>query len=325
MGLTGIVSALSVEPRSPHSSLRVVTGAMQNAVAVAEQLLPPGDIGSGDSFFASLEIERQLFDGLQPLLAKEGFRLERKNRSHRFTRDYGYTAVCDSEKECAALLQLPSDVLRSESDSVIGQFLMVLKAFRGVPTRFLGESELTFPFREALADEWKSDQDWYFIPRSDVENTIRGKILYRVLNVFKLMSPAARRNDAHLISQADLEPIIKTLAKLATNTPGGAAGYFENLVKNSEWPDDWKSERQGGWSGNANAGASNIVTYALGKTFPAGHLKAGQSVLGWLLFDVVTKTTAGGAEQTQFSRFILENDLLNNEESIKLLREKIVQ
>ncbi len=321
--ITGATAAIDVLTTARPLS-GVVTAGLQNAANVASQLVPRAE--DRRAFFAFLEVERQLLKALNPLFEKEGLRLAGAQRSSRWNENYQYTAVYHDNQIHAALLQLPSDALTSDDESVIGQFLMLLKAFKGVRVRWLAQNEsaLTFAYQEAVREEDKGE-DWQFVVWRDIQNTIGGAQKFGVLKIFQVSAPpASGSGGAKTLTKEQLQPVMDILAKLAPDTPGGPAGFFDGIVKKSRWPEPWK-QQQGGRSSNAIKEASDIVNYAVGQgTFPAGHDKAGQSVLGWLLCDFVNEDTAGGGAQSMLSRFIIDNGLLKDEAVINALRKKIL-
>jgi hypothetical protein len=327
MAIKGLTETPPSEARGPHQQLGVAVAAgIQNAVAVAGQLVPARD--DDESVFAAVEVEASLLRSLRPLFEGAGLRLDAMARKGRFSGEHKCTGVYQETVLCAALLQLSSDALKGERAAIVGQFAILLKAFRGIPARFIakGEAALTFEFVEALEDESDRAQDWRFVSWPDVENTIGGK-RHPVLGVFKLelASFALKRLKNGSLESDDLQRIIGILAKEAQVVPGQVDGFFESLVKGSAWPPAWKLQRQGGWSGDARQNAENLVSYAREKgTFPAGHERAGISVLGWLLLDLVEKGTLGGVEQSTLAHVIIEHRLLEDNAIVEGLRKKLL-
>src|SRR5712692_5877670 len=180
--ITGATAAIDVLTTARPLS-GVVTAGLQNAANVASQLVPRAE--DRRAFFAFLEVERQLLKALNPLFEKEGLRLAGAQRSSRWNENYQYTAVYHDNQIHAALLQLPSDALTSDDESVIGQFLMLLKAFKGVRVRWLAQNEsaLTFAYQEAVREEDKGE-DWQFVVWRDIQNTIGGAQKFGVLKIF---------------------------------------------------------------------------------------------------------------------------------------------
>ena len=62
----------------------------------------------------------------------------------------------------------------------------------------------------------------------------------------------------------DIDRLVEILSVRSTEPlAGGTQAYFMNLVSSSHLPDKWRAAILGGFSGNSNYNARNLVNYAI--------------------------------------------------------------
>ena len=122
---------------------------------------------------------------------------------------------------------------------------------------------------------------------------------------------------ARTVSHREQQRIIKILANQANNAPFalGARGYLQNLLRQTDWPDNFKNQRIGGLTGVADFDAQELVQFASNQgTNPQNRR---YTVLGDLLSVLLPKL--GLEDQYQIVALISSHYLYQDEETLLAL------
>lgn len=330
--LAAIIPA-SEKEITPSPAARVVVDLFKRPVAVARDGFN-ASIGQSRAERSAEQEKQRIAEGLQTLEIEKKLREELLLRlpgpGYQLVSDFAenpvdtgkhhYTALRRNGMQ-AALLQLPPEVFKTDNNDkelYIGDFTMMLKAFRGKKTRLFSEgiAGITDPFQQAIDDERRGG-DCRFINWTDVKLLTQAKRAF--WRVFSLQDPADRQNSrlSKALSEAELGRIAQAIARFAQhNLP--VENAFLTLVLDSGWPKEWKDARSTGWTGNAQGDAQVFVQYMLWKgTFPAGHELVGRSVLGEFLRRFLERGALGGDDADSLARIVVEYALVPDPDTFR--------
>ena len=236
--------------------------------------------------------------------------------------EHQYTALRAAGHE-TALLQLPHTIFELPNN-YLGPFVILLKVFRGLSIRFFSEGVqgLRKMFQNAYEDE-KGRNDWQFINWVNITDFQEGVVRFTILEVFELNSPNV--GTLEVLGNADVQRIIGILTRQAMSAPPnvGVGGYFRNLVSRSGWPEKWEGDVISGWTGSAGTDARTFIDYVMGKElFPVTHEKHGDSVLGWVLLDLLRNQEISSPNDKWLATIILHFKLIQNQAAVDELRER---
>jgi len=257
-------------------------------------------------------------EALTPKFKTEGFDVVPLEQQDKYAScKHEYTALKAINHE-VALLQVPNEIFEPRN-FYLGSFIILLKVFRGRSIRLLSEGvqALKLIFQNAFEDEMRGD-DWEFVNWVDIKEFQEGVNLLPILEVFKIELPGPLRplDDA----KGDIRRILTNQA-MASPPKVGVEGYFKNLVSRSDWPDPWKSDITSVWTGAAGFDAGTFLDYVMGKQlFPGGHKKHGDSVLGWILWDLLRNQEVGSPDDERLATIILPFGLIRDQTVIDDLR-----
>jgi hypothetical protein len=98
--------------------------------------------------------------------------------------------------------------------------------------------------------------------------------------------------------------IVALLAKRASRATValGAKGFIRNLINETRWPDNWKSQRTGGLTGDPESDARDLINYAIGQGTIPHH--AEETALGGLLIAMLQDL---GEEDRNLLQTIISN------------------
>lgn len=316
----GIDSVFSEVVSGVNPATEAVLGITTN---VAKHLTPH-EIPRMNPMEALVDIGVQppLMETLAPHFMKEGLEVATATRiAYDACCEHQYTALRSAGHE-TALLQIPNTIF--ELPNYLGSFVILLKAFRGLSTRFFSEG-VQAPrkmFQKAYEDE-KGRNDWEFINWLNIKDFQEGVVRFTILDVFELKLPKAGK--VRKLSSADVQRIVGILATQATTAPPkvGVEGYFRNLVSRSGWPEKWRDAIISGWTGSAGTDARTFIDYVMGRElFPPGHEKHGDSVLGWVLWDLLRNQEISSPNAEWVASIILDCKLIQNQADVDELRER---
>jgi len=311
--LTGVVSG--VNPTS-EAVLRITTNVARHLRLHEIPRINPMEA------LVDIGVQPSLMEALAPHFMKEGLEVATATKiAYDACCEHQYTALRSAGHE-TALLQLPNTIF--ELPNYLGSFVILLKAFRGLSTRFFSEG-VQAPrkmFQNAYDDE-KGSNDWEFLNWLNIKDFQEGTVRFTILEVFELKLPKVV--PLGVLGNADVQRIIGILTRLATSAPPnvGVAGYFRNLVSRSGWPEPWRDAVISGWTGSAGTDARTFIDYVKGKElFPVGHEKHGDSVLGWVLLDLLRNQEISSPNDKWVASIILNFKLIQNQADVDELRQR---
>ena len=120
------------------------------------------------------------------------------------------------------------------------------------------------------------------------------------------------------LSPNETRRIVEILSNQAANAPAGPEKYFRDLVWRTNWPERFKSQRSGGWSGDTGNDARSLINYAIGKK-DHPDVKA-YTILGSLLEHMTADV--GGAESDELVDLIRKYGLITDPAVVNGLRRK---
>lgn len=271
-----------------------------------------------------LEVAAPLQARLLPLIQKWGCQLESAVGKHPLELpDCHYTLLrCNGSQ--TALVQLPPAVFATDGSKYpphLPEFVLMIKAFRGLQTRFFaaGVEAAGFRFTAAFEDESRG-ADWKFIAWADI--TEMGNATLEYWSGFVLAKPGAGASGSQrsvtrpkVLDKAQLDIIVDALQRLITSSYASVEIGYRNLILDSEWPPEWKTARL---QVLATTDAASLVMFMQAKgTFPAGHALPGHGVLGAFLARLLDRSMFGGDDANELARILVDRTLIPNADDYK--------
>jgi hypothetical protein len=144
--------------------------------------------------------------------------------------------------------------------------------------------------------------------------SLQWKILRIHLSLEEVSQNVIREPEGSRKALADLEQddqqvnkIVAMLARRASRAPVAlsAKGFIRNLINETRWPDEWKSQRIGGLTGDPETDARDLIDYAIGQGTNPDY--AEETILGGLLIAMLQDV--GGEDRNLLHAMISDYNL----------------
>lgn len=273
-----------------------------------------------------------------------GFRIDDETRCDPFGTSCKSVEVAERDGFKLVLLNVPRGILKTTSGPNVqavnyleqilqsGDWLVIFsEGLKGLPEP---------PYRQ-MWDTWSTQGKATvgFVPWSDVESLAkhadgeRAVALEQILRlalrapleaveaveaVAPVAEPAAtlngepppRRPPDLNLSGSERDLLVDVLAEqAASGNLGDPQDYFNDLVMQTDVPDSWARKVKGQWTGNTPMDARRLVGWAIVRnSFPPGHERAGDTVLGALVEPIVKDTYSD--EMHRLGQMVVKRRLL---------------
>lgn len=171
------------------------------------------------------------------------------------------------------------------------------------------EQQLNLRRVEFLDDEFTVDL-------RDSEHEDR-KILVRThigANIFVPVPPSSQT--AVEIVKTEQDRVTEIMGAQAATSPAGSDRYFKDLVSRTNWPQRFKNQRSGGWSGDSIVDARMLINFAIAKK--ENPEIRGYTILGSLLEEL--RKDVGEKEAEELVDLICKRGLITDPVALGALR-----
>jgi hypothetical protein len=253
--------------------------------AAAADLLPfTPSKPSVDEIFAKLAdmtLPPPILEKAQLRFGKDGFAVEIKSTDFQGDQPRPYTAAFRGENHLA-LMHVPPQLFEDIRTWIfLGEVIENVKG----SVRFMAQNcaDSSPGFNGYLRTRRKRGKDWHFVSWNFVAAYLEEHApIEQVFEIDLAPLPAANDDAAILnLGRADESTVLDSLIFLADNYGPGKRAFFENLVDGAGWPDAFKGNIAGVWTGNPTNDATRLLKYLVEQNrIPAGDENAGDTYLG---------------------------------------------
>jgi len=113
-----------------------------------------------------------------------------------------------------------------------------------------------------------------------------------------------------------LDPIIEILSRQAATSNIGPEKYFKDLIARTNWPQRFKDQRSGGWTGNAPRDSRELIDWAVERK--ENPDKKDFTILGGLLLEL--RLDVGASDVDKLAELIFTYSLITDEVVLAELR-----
>ena len=238
-----------------------------------------------------------------------------------------YTAAIRNNNEIA-LLQIPSGIVNTDLKQNLSAFNTMLLTFKGMTCRCLSEGvqSLHYAYKTVFSLNMAAG-DGKFISWHDIDEFRKRLLRIPLTELLQIESTqkgsGLMKAQRRTLGAVENDLIIAKLAKIAASRPRTPVEeYFASIiVRGSDWPEPWKQQLAGGWTGDASTDARELVNWmSPDRTYPSNHPMKGQSVLGRLLWRLLDSAEWGSPDDREVAKIIRDFHLIEEEDILDKLR-----